>query len=237
MQLPDINASSEVYIDFADHTEGAAAAWANSSIITADQKLVVAEVATMVGGANTTLVNAFFARLGLQRLSQKAQANFGVCDVGLDFRLLGAGDAVLNGPALRNRLHPVFQAVFMKQNPGEIARSDPREEPETVQQVVDNINALPDFEGKAGVVSNLGAAITTSIQARDNWDDHIAMENQAINTELQARLTLRTVLEQAYGKLRAAFPGQRALVESFFPKRRRSDGTKKAEPPPAQNPA
>lgn len=236
MQLPDINASSEAYIEFADHTEGAAAAWAKSSLITPAQQAVVAEVATMVTTANGSLVSNFYARMNAQRLTQKIHAHFVVCDVVLDFRLMGAGDGVLNGPALRDREHPTFQLVFLKQNPGEIARSDPREEPETVQQVVTNINALPDFEGKSSIVANLSAAITDSIEARDHWDDQITIENQAVNAELQARLTLRSVLEQAYGKLRAAFPGQRAFVESFFPKRKRADGSKKTEAPPAQNP-
>lgn len=44
------------------------------------------------------------------------------------------------------------------------------------------------------------------------------VEDQAGDAEIAARLALRRALEQAYGKLRAAFPGQRDLVESFFPK-------------------
>lgn len=237
MQLPSIDASSEVYIEHADHTEGAATAWADSPIITPAQKLVVAEVATLVGTACTGLLNAMLARMNAERAKFKARAKFTVCDVGLDFRLMGAGDAILNGPALREREHTVFQGVFSKQNPGDIARSDPREEPELVQQVVDNINALADFEGKAAVVSNLSAAVSTSVQARDNLDSYVAAENQAANAELQARLNVRVALEQAYGKLRAAFPGQRAFVESFFLKRKRSEGSKKPEAGPAQNPA
>jgi hypothetical protein len=39
---------------------------------------------------------------------------------------------------------------------------------------------------------------------------------KAGDAELLARIGVRTALEQAYGKLRTAFPGQRKLVESFF---------------------
>ena len=47
-------------------------------------------------------------------------------------------------------------------------------------------------------------------------------ENKAIDAELAARLGVRTALEQAYGMLRAAFPGQRRFAESFFLKRERA---------------
>lgn len=79
--------------------------------------------------------------------------------------------------------------------------------------------------------------MSTSVQARNNLDAHVAAENQAVNAELQARLNVRMALEQAYGKLRAAFPGQRAFVESFFLKRKRSDDSKKPDVDSGRNPA
>ncbi|MDI1434411.1 hypothetical protein, partial [Polyangium sorediatum] len=47
-------------------------------------------------------------------------------------------------------------------------------------------------------------------------------QNKAGDAEIQARLAVRVALEKAYGMLRAAFPGQRKLVESFFLRRERS---------------
>jgi hypothetical protein len=44
---------------------------------------------------------------------------------------------------------------------------------------------------------------------------------------LQSRIGVRTALEQVYGMLRTAFPGQRKLVESFFYRAERR--TKKAK--------
>ena len=58
-------------------------------------------------------------------------------------------------------------------------------------------------------------------------------ENKAADAEIQARLGLRTALEQAYGKLRAASPGRRDFVESFFPKRDRAASMKDATEEPA----
>jgi hypothetical protein len=52
---------------------------------------------------------------------------------------------------------------------------------------------------------------------------------------MAARLGVRRALEQAYGMLRAAFPGQRRLVESFFLRRERSG--KKGDGEEAKKPA
>lgn len=231
MQLPSISASSESYIEYADHTDGAAAAWANSPLITPQQKMAVADVAAAVSSATSALIAARDARVGAERLSQKLEAQFSVFNLALNFRLLGAGDAVLNGPALRNREHPIYLMVFLNQHPGDIARSDAQQKLDTVQQIAGHIQALPDFDGKIAALAHLNAALTQSVQSKGDWDAQIKAQSLMDNAEQQARLVLRSALEQSYGKLRAAFPGQRAFVESFFPKRKRSESKKKAGEP------
>jgi hypothetical protein len=94
-------------------------------------------------------------------------------------------------------------------------------------------DAAPDFDGKKEARSQIGSALAKSIEARDALDADEMAENKAADAELQARLALRTALEQAYGKLRAAFPGRRDFVESFFPKRDRAASKKDADEEPA----
>ena len=55
-----------------------------------------------------------------------------------------------------------------------------------------------------------------SLATRDALDDVEIAENKAGNAELQARLGVRGALDNAYGLLRVAFPGQRKFIESFF---------------------
>lgn len=97
----------------------------------------------------------------------------------------------------------------------------------------ENLSTGPDFPARAGLIADLGEAVTKSTDARTALDAAEGAEALAGNAEMMARLALRETLEKAYGKLRTAFPGERDFVESFFPKRTSSpkpSEAKKGEP-------
>jgi hypothetical protein len=99
MQLPGVNASSQVYIECGDHVEGAAEAWSEAEILTEAQKLTVKEVSAMVGPAVASLRAASGAAEEAARMANRLRARFGVRDVVLDRRVMGLSDTLLNGPA------------------------------------------------------------------------------------------------------------------------------------------
>jgi len=133
--------------------------------------------------------------------------------------VMRVSDVLLNGPAGRSREHPVYQQVFRGTTAGKITSAKMREEPALVERLLARLDDTPDFEGKATARNALAKALQMSFDALDAVDEAEANENTAVDTELSARLALRLTLEQTYGKLRAAFPGRRDFVESFFPKR------------------
>ena len=240
-----MNASSEVYLAYADHVVGAAEAWADAEIITAEQKIVVKDVASTIIAATNALRAAATSADDAQRAVNLAFARFGVRDVILDLRVMGLSDAILNGPAGRDRENPIFKHVFFKEQPHQITNGTMRKEPDVVEVLLARYDSAPDFAGKADVRKPLADALALS-QATLN--DLIAKEkaaSMAVIAEHASRRALRTSLEQAYGKLRTAFPGRRDFVESFFPKRVRSEGKKDAaenghpavEPLPSPMPA
>ncbi|HZF52443.1 MAG TPA: hypothetical protein VE093_27500 [Polyangiaceae bacterium] len=236
MQLPGVNASSQVYIECGDHVEGAAEAWSEAEILTEAQKLTVKEVSAMVGPAVASLRAASGAAEEAARMANRLRARFGVRDVVLDRRVMGLSDTLLNGPAGRDRQSPAYKQVFLNDKPHEITGGNMREEPEVVEVLLSRYDATPDFDGKAAARSLIAGALAKSVEARGVLDAAEMAENKAADAEVQARLTLRSVLEQAYGKLRASFPGRRDFVESFFLRRERSAAKKDAADEPAPAP-
>jgi len=235
MQLPGVNASSQVYVDYGDHVEGAAEAWSEAEVITDAQKQTIKEVLTVVGPAVAAVRAANGATEDAARKVNKARASFGVRDVILDRRVMALSDAVLNGPAGRDRQSNAYKQVFLNEKPHEITGGNMREEPEVVEVLLARYDAAPDFDGKKEARGVVQGALVKSIEAREVLDAAEMAENKAADAEIQARLTLRAALEQAYGKLRAAFPGRRDFIESFFPRRDRAASKKGEgdEPAPA----
>jgi hypothetical protein len=222
MQLPDKNASSAIYSKHTDHFEGAVEGWSDAEILTDAQRKAVAGAGALVGAAGAAVRAAVTSYDAAERAATKLRARYLIRDIVLDMRIMSVSDAVLNGPALRNRQHPVYKSVFQEGNASEITESKLREEPEIAERLRDRLVAMEDFDGKARVKADLDEALTKSLSARDALDAAEMAENKAGDAEIHARLGVRAALEQAYGNLRAAFPGQRKLVESFFLKRERS---------------
>lgn len=222
MQLPGVNASSHTYLSFAYHVEGAVEAWVDAEIITAAQQQAVLEVGALIASPVTALRAASNAADDAERAATKALARFRVRDVILDMRVMGASDALLNGPALRNRQSLVYKEVFAGDNAGDITRARMREEPEIAKLLASRLAAIDDFDGKATAHANLADAVQKSIAARDASDAAAHAANEAGNVELSARLALRIALDKAYSMLRLAFPGGRDFVESFFPRAERA---------------
>ena len=216
MELPELNASSSVYCKYTDHFSGAAQGWSDAEIITAEQCTAIVKAAGLVDSAATSLRSAKTAREQAERLATQLRARYGIRDIILDKRILATSDAVLNGPAMRDRRNPVFVTVFQDGSAGDITEAKIREEPEVAGRMRDRFAQVADFDGKARVKADLDEALTKSFDTRDSLDDAEAAERSAGDAELQARLAVRAALEQAYGMLRTAFPGQRKLVESFF---------------------
>lgn len=216
MELPSVDAASSVYFKSTDHFAGAVEGWSDAEILTAEQRQAVTDAAPIVDSAALILRNALVARADAEREVIKLRARFGIRDIILDKRVLATSDAVLNGPALRDRNHPTFRAVFQDGPAGEITEAKIKEEPELAERLRDRLAKGPDFEEKARVHADLDGAVKKSLATRDALDTAEANERSAGDAELQARMGVRTALEKAYGMLRTAFPGQRKLVESFF---------------------
>lgn len=221
MQLPGANASSSVYLSFAYHVQGAADAWADVEIITADQQKAVLDVGAMLKPVVDALRATAGASDDAERLATMALARFRVRDAILDLRVMAASDAVLNGPGLRDRRSPVYKQVFAGDNAGDITRARMRDEPELAALLASRLDKVDDFEGKAAAHKALTEAVQKSVAARDAADAASLAANKSGNDELAARLALRVALEKAYGTLRTAFPGRRDFVESFFPRTER----------------
>jgi hypothetical protein len=229
MELPSVDAASAVYFKSTDHFAGAVEGWSDAEILSTEQRQVLVDAAPIVDDAAVGLRNALTARANAEREVIKLRARFGIRDIILDKRVLATSDAVLNGPALRDRKHPVFLAIFQDGPAGEITEAKVREEPELAARLRDRLADGPEFEGKARIKSDLDDALAKSLATRDALDMAESAERSAGDAELQARLSVRTVLEKVYGMLRTAFPGQRKLVESFFYRAERRGKKNKSE--------
>ena len=229
MELPDVDAGSRVYLKHTDHFSGAAEGWSDAEIISQEQRQAVAEANGVVSIAAVALQGCATTREAAERHATKLRARFIIRDIILDKRILSTSDTVLNGPAMRDRAHPVYRSVFQDGNAGDITDVQSREEPEEAAAMRDRLAVVPDFTNKAQVKADLDDALTKSFAARDALDVGEAAERKAVDAELQARLAVRAALEKAYGILRGAFPGQRKLVESFFYRTaKRAKSTKRA---------
>jgi len=228
MQLPGIDASSDTYLEYTDHVEGAAEAWADAENLTAAERAVVLEVSSLLQPAATTLRGALTTTQVAERAAIKARVRYRVRDKLLDKSVMRISDAVFNGPAGRSRDHATYAHVFRNEPASKITRASIYEEPEIVGRMLDRYDGLDDFAGKATARDVCSGALGRSLKARDALESVEEALNKAGDTELAARMGLRHALEQAYGKLRTAFPGRRDFVESFFPKR---DKKKRAASP------
>lgn len=216
MELPDLDGSSGTYLKYTDHFSGAVEGWSDAEIITADQRSVITNAGGIVDSAANGLRNAQNARLQAERFSTQLRARFNIRDIILDKRVMSTSDAVLNGPAMRDRQSPVYRAVFQDGNAGDITEVKMRDEPEAAERMLERFTKIAEFDGKDRAKADLDEALTKSLNTRDSLDAAESAERSAGDAELQARLAVRAALEQAYGMLRAAFAGQRKLVESFF---------------------
>lgn len=218
MQLPGSTSSSATYLAHGEYLLGSAEAWSGIPILTSDQQKAIEAVAGSITAEVTKLRDAAQVADNAERTLRKARARFGACDVYLDLRVMGASDALLNGPALRSREHPIYLQVFQGTTASALTRTPSREQPEIVQRVLEQLKVVADFQGKEAAVENLTQALNASLSARDALEAAEQAANTAGDAELNARLALRTALEQSYGNLRATFAGQRDFVESMFMK-------------------
>ncbi len=237
MELPNVDASSVVLPQYTDHFTGAIEGWSDAEIITADQRTTLASANQIVESATNILRNALITSANAEREVTQLRARYGIRDIVLDKRILASSAALLNGPAMRDRKHPVFRSVFNDGSAGDITEAKLREEPELAARMRDRFAESPDFEGKTRIKTDLDEALAKSFSTRDALDAAESAERRAGDAELQARIGVRTALDQVYGMLRTAFPGQRKLVESFFYRNeRRSRKTNPDESPGNDSP-
>jgi hypothetical protein len=231
MQLPSVDDGSAIYLKYTDHFAGAVEGWSDAEIITAEQRKVITEIGPIVDSAAIVLRDSLTSHAVTEREMTKLRARYGIRDIVLDKRIMATSDAVLNGPAMRDRDHPVYKTVFKDGTAGDITSAKVREEPELAERLRDRFATIDDFDGKARVKADLDEALTKSLATRDALDNAEAAENKAGDVELLARIGVRTALEKVYGMLLTAFPGQRKLVESFFYRAdRRAKKTQSDEP-------
>lgn len=221
MQLPNVNASSATYTRYTDHFEGAVEGWGDAEILVEVQRKAIGEAKAIVAQAANALSAAVLECDRASRLATRLRARYNIRDIILDIRIMSVNDAVLNGPAMRSRSSPAYRAIFQEGTAGDITESKIREQPEIAERVRDRLAAAEDFAGKAQIHADLSSALQKSFETRDALDAAEMAENKAGDAEIKARLDVRAATEKAYGILRAAFPGQRKLVESFFLKSRR----------------
>lgn len=218
MRLPAADASSSTYLSYASYVEGALEGWKRAETITDEQSQVVAKVSTKLISLVEVLHAKAVATEATQRATRRARARYSVRDVLLDLRVMATSDAVLNGPAARQRQHPVYQQLFQGMTASDITKTNLREEPEVVARLRDRLFAASDFAGKAELIAGLDLALSRSFEARESLLGAEAVESRAVDAERLARSELRQALEESYGLLRAAFVGHRDLAESFFPR-------------------
>ncbi len=221
MHLPDVNASSGTFATYSTHFDAAAEGWADAETLTDEQRSTIDAAKALLATPALTLAKASAAAVAAEKEVTKLRTSFGIRDIILDKRVMGASDGLLNGPAQRNRKSAVFLSVFQEGNAGEITEANIREEPDMADRLCKRLAGVPDFEGKTRVVAELSEAVVKSLAIRKNLIAAEATADDLGDAELQARLAMRTALEQVYGMLRSAFPGKRKLVESFFPKKER----------------
>lgn len=229
MELPVLTASSNAHCQFAAHVVGACDGWKDAETINPDQRAVIVEVHALVQPRMEDLRAKATTAEQTEQATSVARARFRVRDVVLNRRVNAAGDGLLNGPAQRSRDNKVYRTVFRDGTASDITGARPRDKPELAGEVRQNLTAGPDFPARAGLLADLGEAITKSVEARTALDTAMNTESLAGSAEMMARLELRHALEQAHGKLKTAFPGQREFVESFFPKRKRSSDAAQAK--------
>ena len=135
MELPNIDAGSDTYFRFTDHFAGAVEGWADAEIIREEQRQVVVETGLVVSVAAATLQAGVMTRMTAEREATKLRARFNIRDIVLDKRVMATNDSVLNGPAMRDRAHPVFRAVFQDDTAGDVTEAKMREEPEVVARL------------------------------------------------------------------------------------------------------
>lgn len=230
MQLPPKNASSAACLAYGDAVIGATDAWSDAETLTHDQQQTILDLGKAIEPTIDKLREASLASERTERVAIKARARLRVRDVVLDMAVMRLSDVVLNGPAGRSREHPIYQQIFRGTTAGKITSAKVREEPALVERLLTRLDDAADFDGKAHARDALAKALKKSFDTLDAVDEAEADENTAVDAELSARLALRLILEQTYGKLRAAFPGRRDFVESFFPKRESEKDA--AEPAP-----
>lgn len=229
MRLPAADASSQAHLSYASYVEGALEGWAEAETISDEQSRVVAQVSAKLVMLVETLHAKAVASQAAERATRRARARYGVRDVLLDLRVMATSDAILNGPAARQRQHPVYQQIFQGMTASSITGTSVREEPEVVARLRDRLVSAAEFEGKAELVRGLDLALERSFAARDSLKGAEDVESRAVDAERMARLDLRQGLEEGYGLLRAAFAGRRDLAESFFPKEKGAQSAKQAE--------
>ncbi len=91
----------------------------------------------------------------------------------------------MNGPAKRDRKHPVFRAVFNDGSFGDITEAKLRDEPELAARMRDRLAESPDFEGKTRIKSDLDEALAKSYSTRDALDaaESTARRNKKTNPD------------------------------------------------------
>jgi hypothetical protein len=238
MRPPRSDASSDVHLVYTDHVEGGFEAWLDAEVLTPDQQASIIECRGLlltVTGALRTKVQATEVA---ERAVSKARARFGVRDVILDLRVNTVSDGLLNGPALRSRHSAVYQTVFQGVA-SDITRAKIREEPDLVARMRKRLADTADFPQKAALLAEIDPALQRSLDARSALLLAETAKKEADDEETAAKIAVRHALEQIYGKLRAAFPGRREFVESFFPKRESARAAEETdeEPPADEQPA
>lgn len=216
MRLPAESASSWVHLAFAGFTYSSLVAWAEADVLAPPSRVVLADLASalkpsierllkearetqdaMIFGRPTAQAHQNVALTALKRVTKEAVQT-------VAFRI---GDGSEDHPNVR---------TFLPKLLGGITGVPLADRPGAVVLAANRLNGLPDFEGKAQLVTRLTAAgeraatmIEAAATAYAGWQTERS-------EEVVAKGQLRLDLESTHRSVGAKFPGQREFTESLF---------------------
>ena len=229
MQRPRPTAGTDVHLSYGDYAEGTHEAWKEVGMPTSQgQSTVDANLADLVKH-NAALRQAQATHDEAVRLTNKARAAFIVSDQSCDSKVMAVSDALLNGPAMRNRNDPIYVQVIGSSRATDVTESIRTEQPEVVDQLLLRLDATDDFEGKQAARDALAKALAHMKAKREALRSAQTAEETAFIQLQAARQALRDTLTRGYGGLTAAYPNKRDFVEGFYLRRSVKKGSNTEE--------
>lgn len=219
MRLPVETSSSWTHIVWASFTWASLEAWSQFEDLDEAPRGLLHELAAAVRGAIDNLLRE--ARESQDRALFERPAAVARRDAWLTLghrRLVEALNLVALKAGGGSKDHPVVRE-FLPGLLGGVEGAPYADRPRLLVEAAGRLEATAvEFADKADLVARLRAAAEGTQSASAASDSAWASWRGERSEEVVAKRRLRLEVERVHGRLRAEFPGQRAFVESFFPK-------------------